>query len=38
MKSQSVKINIYLEELGIHGTTNKVDLTPHHISIVFTHT
>ena len=28
MESQSVKIDRYLEELKIHRTTNKVDLTP----------
>ena len=28
MESQSVKIDRYLEELEIHCTTNKVDLTP----------
>ena len=28
MESQSVKIDIYLEELEIYRTTNKVDLTP----------
>ena len=28
MESQSVKINRYLEELEIHRTTNKIDLTP----------
>ena len=28
MESQSVKIDRYLEELEIHHTPNKVDLTP----------
>ena len=27
MESQSVKIDRYLEELEVHSTTNKVDLT-----------